>query len=340
MAKYLRLTTLLILFSSKAISQNNEQLQMVKAVSYYYGMESSLDCIIKNYTDLKGEAMSNKMNVTIAHKSSVDSMKKVLYSISKEKYKELESLTKQFINCDIISHQISKDYLKNFTNEKIKGNHETYNEFVQILLKYNPKYKNNSIREFSDNYRTKFTTDGHQKSKGLNFSIEIPLSWDINEGSRPNIICKAINQRDNRMALLVMTKEYMSKQEFEEMLRNEPDLTSNELNEILRKSVFTEAFMEELNSYNIGNKNIIKTKIDGQPAIMMNTITKNERVGNKIRVEQDMAMILYRNYLITITLGVSTNESVLSNQSVVNEEKVDLLFKSILNSLVISDKWK
>ncbi|MBK7808494.1 MAG: hypothetical protein IPJ51_19720 [Saprospiraceae bacterium] len=155
--------------------------------------------------------MINKMNLTIAHKSSVDSMKKVLYTLSKEKYQVLESLTKQIINCDLISNELSKDYLKNFTNDKVKGNHDIYNEFVQILLKYNPKYLNNNTKEFMDDFRTKYSTKNHPKSKGLNYTISFPKSWIVKEGERPNIIINAHDQRNQNISLVLMTKEFMTK---------------------------------------------------------------------------------------------------------------------------------
>ena len=63
-------------------------------------------------------------------------------------------------------------------------------------------------REFLEGSRTTFSTEGHAKANGLNFTIAYPNSWAAAEGERPNIVQKFVSEggRGLEMAMIV-TKE-------------------------------------------------------------------------------------------------------------------------------------
>lgn len=66
--------------------------------------------------------------------------------------------------------------------------------FLETLLMFNPKYKKNPHKEFYDGFKKKYISDDLEKSKGLNFSLEIPMSWISKKAHRPNIVRKFISQ--------------------------------------------------------------------------------------------------------------------------------------------------
>lgn len=341
--KFIITTFFILLFTLTAFSQNNgEVVEMVKAVSYFNGIEGSLDCIIRKYPDLQSNALGQKAKLNKWHKNSVDFLRSKLHEKLAGEYEKFELQLSQAINCDLITHQSSLDYLSNLFNDRIQGNNETYSEFVQLLLKYNPKYNNNNLKEFMDEFRTRYSTKDHPKSKGLDYSISFPKSWIVKDGSRPNIIIKAVDQRNSSLYLMLMTKEFMNKNELEKLISEEGlDIKSNIYKDWISDAIFTPEFISNSIEDASEFKEPVKTKLDGQPAILYYTKTPNERAGIKIEVHQNLAIVIYRNYLIFITLGAGgiENESTFDYSKLENGN-IEMLFKSILNTLVIDEQWK
>lgn len=343
MNKKIAFAFLFLLLTFNAQTQSKEEiLNMIKAFSYYNGIEKTLDCIIDKYPNLSTDAIVQKLKLIEAHKSSEDFLKGILMDKLGGEYYQLELQLTQAISCDLLTSQASREYLENLFNDRIQGNHNTYAEFVQLLLKYNPKYTNNNLKEFTDNFRTKYSTKDHPKSKGLHFSISFPKSWIILEGSRPNIIMKAEDQRNKGMYLMLITKEFLSKSEFKMIINEEGlDIKTREYKEFIKNSIFTEDFInglrEETTEFNV----LSETKLDGQPALIYYSATPNERAGIQAEIHQNTAIVIYKNYLIFISLGVASVENSFKfDYSKIENGNMEMLFKSIINTLVIDDQWK
>lgn len=343
MKKILLVNFSIFFYIYTAMSQNSDEIiDMAKAFTYYKGIEKSLDCIINKYPDLASNAQVQKYNLIKSHKSSEDFLKSKLVEILGGEYQKLEWELNQTVNCDLLTPQSSKDYLSNLFNDRIQGNHETYSEFVQLLLKYNPKYYNNNLKEFMDDFRTRYSTKGHPKSKGLHFSISFPKSWIVMDGTRPNIIMKAEDQRNKGMYLMLITKEFLSKSEFKIFLQDLGlDIKSKEYKEYIKDAVFTSEFINGLMDGTTEFKDPIKTKLDGLPALLYYSNTPNERAGMKMEIHQNTAIVIFKNYLIFISLGIAREENELQfDYSKIENGNVEMLFKSIINTLVIDDQWK
>jgi hypothetical protein len=68
---------------------------------------------------------------------------------------------------------------------------------AQLLLAERP------AREFIEE-KTKFTTAGHPKAKGLVMTIEYPSSWAAQEGENPNVVQKFVRPNSPVMAAIVI----------------------------------------------------------------------------------------------------------------------------------------
>lgn len=63
-------------------------------------------------------------------------------------------------------------------------------------------------REFLEGNRTTFSTKGHPKAKGVNFTIVYPKSWAAEEGERPNVVQKFVSEGGHgREMATILTKE-------------------------------------------------------------------------------------------------------------------------------------
>jgi hypothetical protein len=55
-------------------------------------------------------------------------------------------------------------------------------------------YLSNPAREYFDGYRQRFSSQHHNKSQGINLTLQLPKSWKAKEGERPHIVQKWISQ--------------------------------------------------------------------------------------------------------------------------------------------------
>jgi hypothetical protein len=66
-----------------------------------------------------------------------------------------------------------------------------------------------TARTFLDGQRTTFSTKGHAKAKGANFTIAYPNNWTASEGERPNIVQKFVGEgSDSLVNVMIITKEF------------------------------------------------------------------------------------------------------------------------------------
>ena len=330
----------LILFSQA--KDKGYYTDIAKGLGYYYGIELSLDMIIEKYPTLSSEAMNAKMNFKIAHEKSTENMESIYGQASGE---NMGVFKKEIINRILTEYDYSNfssyeatAYLHNFEEERIKGNHELYGEFVGILLSHNSYYQSNPAKEFLDDYKNIFHTDNHSKSKGLNVSISYPKSWSSQEGKRPNIITLIQNSNGDCVATLVIANL------LSEMGETYSSLSDEDI-EYFKSGKFANEMIDELpdaKEYmmsmleNVTDIDSKKTIIDGQPAMII------KGRGNKSTVLVDVEayainyIILYDYYMINIGVMISLNEQDDPQEHI---NKYDLLSKLIASSLIIKSQW-
>ena len=197
------------LISAQHPNSDNFQ-EKIMGISFSYGVENTLNNIANSYPELASRCSLAKLNFDLLHKQSISKMEKEVFKITgipSEEYKMriISLATEQSRNLTISKFESVK-YLLNFENEIIHGNNDVSSQFISILLKNNPKYINSPIQEYMDGFKEKFTSNDHPKSKGLNFSIDYPKSWNKSEGRRPNIIINLISP-DKKCNITVLIKD-------------------------------------------------------------------------------------------------------------------------------------
>ena len=330
----------LILFSQ---SKDKEYYtDIAKGLGYYYGIELALDMIIEKYPTLSSEAMNAKMNFKIAHEKSTENMESIYEQASGE---NMGVFKKEIINRILTEYDYSNfssyeatAYLHNFKEERIKGNHELYGEFVGILLSHNSYYQSNPSKEFLDDYKNIFHTDNHSKSKGLNVSISYPKSWSSKEGKRPNIITLIQNSNGDCVATLVIVNLLSESGETYSSLSDE-DIEHFKSGKFANEMIDELPDAKEYMMYMLENVTDIdskKTTIDGQPAMIIKGRGNKSIVGVDVEAYAINYIILYDYYMINIGVMISLNEQDDPQEHI---NKYDLLSKLIASSLIIKDQW-
>lgn len=339
---------MLILFVSNVYSQTKDReyyLDISKALGYSYGIEITNKLIQEKFSDLSKKALMAQLEFNLAHDKAIVAMEDEMAAkmdMGKTEFKtQMLNQILPHLDLDNFLYSEAFEYLDNFKPERIFGEDELYNNFVQILLRHNPRYKQVPAKEYLNNYREKFTSNNHEKSKGLNLSIEYPTSWIKQEGKRPNIL-QLIKSYDKSCNLTILVKDILV-----EMGAEKSSLTKEDLEYIYSDSFANEMVNEEFNS-EYGKEYIKgmglddwsdyeynKTKIDGQPAMMVKASGNLKRGIVDIRVHTINYLIVYKNYIVNVGFMINSNENDLSKE----KKKYELLCELIASSLIFTDKW-
>jgi hypothetical protein len=339
---------ILLSLSHLGVSQTKDRdyyLDLSKALGYSYGIELTNDIIKVKFPDLAKKALMAQLDFNLAHGKSVewivDEISQVMNLSENEFKKQLISKIGGQFDLENFSHSEADGHLRNFKEERIKGNHELYQEFVQILLRHNPIYKSNPAKEYLNGYRTVLNTDNHPKSKGLNVSIEYPKSWLEQEGKRPNIV-KLIKSYDGSCNITILIKDLISEMGAETANLSKEDLKyfkSHEFAMEMYNDVFTHSYGKEIITAmgleEVADYSFNKTKVDGQPAMSAKASGKIKRGIVDMRVYTINYMIIYKNYAVNIGSMISGLDGNLDDQ----KNKYEMLSDLIVSSLIFKDKW-
>lgn len=333
------------LISAQHPNSDNFQ-EKIMGISFSYGVENTLNNIANSYPELASRCSLAKLNFDLLHKQSISKMEKEVFKITgipSEEYKMriISLATEQSRNLTISKFESVK-YLLNFENEIIHGNNDVSSQFISILLKNNPKYINSPIQEYMDGFKEKFTSNDHPKSKGLNFSIDYPKSWNKSEGRRPNIIINLISP-DKKCNITVLIKDI-----FQEMKIDPLKIDKKVLSYIYSKN-FEKDFIENISSeqyglsllndldiFEVSNLKINNARVDGQPSSVISASGKLRKGQTILDLNLIMYTIIYKNYLIQITSNIDTQNE--KNYGSITDKNA--LCEIIINSLIIIDKWK
>ena len=347
--KQLKWIVVFLVFYSNLNAQIKDEdyyFDLSKALGYCYGIELSNDLIQEKFSDLAPKAMMAQLEFNLAHKRSVDVMESEIASYLEVTRSEFRDHVKSnaFSKLDIesFSYSEAKAFLKNFEDERIFGRHELYKEFVQTLLIHNPGYKNYPLNEFIDEYRDKLSSSNHPKSKGLDLSLEYPLSWSLQEGKRPNVL-SLVRSNDKSCSFSIIIKDIFT------MVGVEKSSLNREDQEYFLSGQFGKEFFDEEINYSYGKKMMAgmgfedyssfsfdKTKIDGQKAAVIKATGVLNRGGEDLRLHSINYIILYKNYMINLGFMINSFENNLYKE----QKKYEVLCELIATSMIFVDKWR
>ena len=187
-----------------------------------------------------------------------------------------------------------------------------------------------AVKEFTSGNRTKFSTAGHPKSKGINMVLSYPNSWQAQEGERPNIVQKFFSEGGRGLeGALIITKK----------LKLPPGTAISE-NDL--KAFFTPAEMKDM--VPPGGKFIQAkpTKIEGIPAGILEYSVRAERAGLTIDTQVISYIFIYGTTMVQLQCAVTVSTGQATTPAVLVRKMDDFkpLFLLMANSIVLQDKWK
>lgn len=182
-----------------------------------------------------------------------------------------------------------------------------------------------TAKEFVDGKVAKFSTKGHPKSKGTSFTIKYPSSWLAKEGERPNVVQNFVSDNGKGFEMVMIITKAIPP--------NEP---------------FTQADVQEMLSLE-GLKQLIpkggkflnakSTKIENDPAGIVEYSMRYERAGLEIETQSLTFMFFQKRTLVSVQFQVASSPAS-SGDLAKRYTALRPLLVMMMNSIVFNDKWK
>ncbi|MAQ95716.1 MAG: hypothetical protein CMM84_19590 [Rhodothermaceae bacterium] len=195
--------------------------------------------------------------------------------------------------------------------------------YLETLLVYDPRFIAQPAEEMVRGYRETFRTQDHPKSKGVDFQIEIPTSWSVSDGRRPNVI--AVFESENGRGLesaLLMVKEL--------------PVDPVELQGVTGADLIGEGFAEAGGGTLLGATPI---RLDGLEGWRAAYELEERAMDRVIRLRTVNYTVLFQNYFVMVQCMVGEDPESSSDMEGRIERFIPL-FELIAASLVVQSRWE
>lgn len=299
---------------------------MRKTYFFYKGQEYSVELFSKKYPELSNKFLVAQSKFDGVFKSSIDNIDRIL-NIETSDWNELKQNV--FKEIKLVVDKANLDYsqaLQSLNNINSRAEGKIESPYLETLLIYNPKFFKQPEQEFLSKYTQIFSSNGHPKSKGVDFQITFPMSWDAKEGKRPNVISLIDSENGRGLESLVLTVI--------ELPIPERKLTPRE-----ERELFTPSLMKEFLPSNATVISSTPMKIDGLLSRAIVYDIEQIQLDFKLKMRGVLFTTLYKNKLINLQFFVTAlpkEERTLNLQF----KKYEPLFRLIANSLIVQSQYQ
>ena len=263
-------------------------LEVMQAYGYMLGQTLSVENLIEKYPNLRDE-------LTLAYNEWIQTFGKsekyiedVIKTRMGDEWSEYKKDLVRSINEEIDFEKVSlldaKEYIS-YIRKRSEGDIPI--EILKTIITMQPDYIKNPGREMEDGYVNEYRTDGTGKSSSVIIGIEYPKSWEYKEGRRPHIV-QTFNKgyrKGIEVSATLLINDYP-----EELKKLSPNCDIK----LLQNNEFWDAFSSGTHTIDSGF-----VTIAGKEAIWGETISKTERLGNKVEGHSlSFAMVDKRNVVI------------------------------------------
>ena len=326
------LSSILVLscFTSKADSYKEPRYkQLGKAYGYHVGQASTLQRIADEFPDLKPQIVLAE--ATFAASPYGDSLRGIQSEFkellnkrfpatdSDDFFSKLEEEVKAPLSQQTISHTQAQAFVNEVLN-RAKG--EIQPDVRRILLSASPRLNKYPAKGITEGLSTRFSSKGHPKSKGREFSISIPYSWRSREGSRPNIIQTFHNKAGHGPLQCILSVHPIPNQ-----------ISSSEFLELILD--------EDPSGFLQDGASLIRSDrvtVDGLPGAEIVSNLKVERVGIKLSTRTVQYVVVDDSHYFLINFLLAEQDGPDSALDGL-ESKYLRLIKAMASSFVILDQY-
>lgn len=176
----------------KAIEVNQGNLPgLTEAYGFVLGQKLSLERIAREYPDLARDALLARLSFERTFGDMHGKLQpKMVAFMGEELFQQfLSDMTAQLEQINgqqEITREIAEQFLEEVGSRRAKG--DIYSPTLEYLLAI--RFGDNPAQEYTKGFRQRYHTEGAGKSLGVVLNLQLPKSWQEQEGNRPYIVRK------------------------------------------------------------------------------------------------------------------------------------------------------
>lgn len=199
---------------------------------------------------------------------------------------------------------------------------------AETLIVNIPEVAANPIAEYFQGFKKYVESRESEKSKGLNFRFEVPISWSIQPGKHPNVLW-TINNYEKTTTLTATVRTISKIYGIEANIIE--DIDPKDLADLLFEPSTIEEKVVSMNPTNITHRRAVIANCHGS---IFECDFNMTRLDFKIEGRMKAYYLLFDNYLLSIDCMILNNLSI-------EEKKIYLkYFDLIINSLIILNLYE
>lgn len=313
--------------------------KMARTYGLYLNQDYELEQIKKHYPSLKGQVISVQNEFHQKFGPSLENINALMLKENARTWNEVIHSGKEILQKRGIIAKSKQEAMKTIEDMKsfLRMNwSELSDKELSSLLVFNPRYLSSPHLEFAENYTYRFNTKGHNKSKGIDFSVKLPVSWQAQEGDRPNVIQRFTNYNGSGLSIFSLAVQDASPET--EMISIE--LLKEVFSDDNDKREFSSLIIDNLDKgskskYISSNLFILENK----PGVKICFEVNRNRTIYAITMESCSYIVFYNQKMIFLQ---GSTAKYIDSQAISDGgiKKYEKLFDLIANSLVINDLYK
>ena len=353
--KYLRLImfSALLFITSFLVCSNRTQatssplhIDLTLSLGFIVAQQLSLEIITDNYPSLSPRVEFAHYKFNTSFGAAETNMRMALKDIHGDNCREVMSTIERSVRTklrDMESNQISREMAVSYLDViEARAEGAIVSPIFETLLHY--RFMDNPAKEFVRGFREPYRTAGHPKSKGLDFQLEVPQSWNSKEGQRPNIIqFFGSNNGRGPVYASMMVRDFVEEVGM--------DLTDEEIGPFMLREESEELAAEMFSDRNLRvmvrdmgliNVRNIETKriiLDRWPGASVSFLGDGRHLDMVLTVYNHMYLVIYKNYLIFLHFHIAKLPGVADIEMDRTISDHLPLFRLLANSLVIQSQY-
>jgi|GEM_PF-1266698 len=285
--------------------------EFLRAYSYLMGQVKSIELIDELFPN---RLISEKLKFDAAFPNIVEKMEQVAQNnfgsdyVEQHRKKAFKAINDHYSQIKIDTSLVNQ--FKNDLSRRAEGN--IASPVLEILLAV--QFYDNPVAELLYGHGNRFSSTGHQKSKGVNILFDVPKSFSEKEGKRPNTLKQWTSQNGWGLEIINIVINDFGVTPTEDDVK----AYANDENELAQSLMPGMTLINTQFSY-----------IENQPFITLVSQGEITRANATLEVVMAQSQIFYKDKLITLTCMSEPNR----------RSKIEALCNQIINSVVFPDLY-
>lgn len=302
--------------------------EVMRTHGYFKAQRYVLDRIEILFPELKPEIMLARINWNQSFRDSENIIETKLKEAAQDKWTTINNELDKVLE-GLYAESITREMCLEFLDlVKARAKGEVESPVLEVLLVNHPEFSSSPIKEYLKGFKKKYSSIGQLKAKGLAIDIDLPMSWSLREGKRPNVLWYFQSKLGDCAGSITIRS--LKEAGIDKTITDE--LSNDELVEAIIGETALRSFIQDENPTEILTK---RTTIDGCQAAILEFESERVRIEIKVDIYTRVYYILWNEFMIVI----SFSSRKVDGQLKYPKEKYRDYFNLIMNSFVLNNQY-